>query len=136
MRHRKQSTTFGRSSAHRQALLGALVCALILEKRIKTTVPRARAASRLAERMVTLAKSGGLAQRRRALAVLRREDCVRELFSSIASQCGERQGGYTRMLKTTCQRNDGAPMAILEWVDIAAVSRKKKVTEKEQQTKA
>ncbi|MCA1807931.1 MAG: bL17 family ribosomal protein, partial [Lentisphaerae bacterium] len=79
MRHRVLTETFGRSTAHRQAMLAAVVCGLITEKRVKTTLPKAKAARRLAERMVTLGKKGTLASRRRALAVLHRPTVVKHL---------------------------------------------------------
>ncbi len=132
MRHRRIATTFGRSSAHRQAMLASLVCALIHEKRIETTVLKARTAGRLAEKMVTLAKRGNVAARRRAVSVLRREDRVKTLFAEIAPQCQDRSGGYTRVIKLARWRRDGAPLALLEWVNIKPVDKKKKPAAKDQ----
>ena len=129
MRHKMVSTTFGRSSAHRRALLARLVCCLIEEKRIETTLPRARAARSLAEKMVTLARRGGLAARRKAIATLRRPLVVKALFEQIAPQCQDRSGGYTRIIKRGARRGDNAPVAILEWVSIVPVDKKKKKPE-------
>ena len=126
MRHKMVSTTFGRSSAHRRAMLARLVCCLIEEKRIETTLSRARAARSLAEKMVTLARRSGLAARRKAIATLRRPPVVKTLFEQIAPQCQDRSGGYTRIIKCGARRGDNAPMAILEWVSIAPVDKKKK----------
>lgn len=126
MRHKMLSTTFGQSSAHRRAMLAQLVCALIEEKRIETSLPRAKAARSLAEKMVTLARSGTLAARRKAIAVLRRPPMVKALFEQIAPQCQDRFGGYTRIVKCGARRGDNAPMAILEWVSILPVDKKKK----------
>ena len=126
MRHKVVSTTFGRSSAHRQAMLAQLVCCLIEEKRIETTLSRARAARSLAEKMVTLARRGSLAARRRAIATLRWPPLVKVLFEQIAPQCQDRSGGYTRIIKRGSRRGDNAPVAILEWVSIAPVDKKKK----------
>ena len=126
MRHKMVSTTFGRSSAHRRAMLARLVCCLIEEKRIETTLPRARAARSLAEKMVTLARAGTLAARRKAVATLRRPPVVKALFEQIAPQCQDRSGGYTRIIKCGARRGDNAPMAILEWVSIAPADKKKK----------
>ena len=129
MRHKMVSTTFGRSSAHRHALLGRLVCCLIEEKRIITTLSRAKAARSLAEKMVTLARRGGLAARRSAIATLRWPPAVKALFEQIAPQCQDRSGGYTRIIQLGARRGDNAPMAILEWVSIAPLDKKKKKSE-------
>ncbi len=129
MRHKMVSTTFGQSSAHRRAMLAQLVCSLIEEKRIETTLPRARAARSLAEKMVTLARRGGLAARRKAIAVLRQPPVVKTLFEKIAPLCQDRSGGYTRIVKLGERRGDSAPVAILEWVSIAHVDKKKKKPE-------
>ncbi|MCX6991627.1 MAG: 50S ribosomal protein L17 [Kiritimatiellaeota bacterium] len=126
MRHKMVSTTFGRSSAHRRAMLAQLVCCLIEEKRIETTLSRAKAARSLAEKMVTLARSGTLTARRRAIAILRRPPLVKALFEQIAPQCQDRSGGYTRIIKRGARQGDNAPVAILEWVSIAPVDKKKK----------
>ncbi len=125
MRHKVVSQKFGRSTAHRQAMVASVVCGLILEKRIQTTLPKARAARRLAERMVTLGKKGTLAARRQAISVLRRPELVKELFEEIVPQCSDRSGGYVRILKTCDRRSDGSTMAIMEWVDVAHVSKRK-----------
>ncbi len=125
MRHQVVTTKFGRTTEHRAAMLAAVVCGLILEKRVRTTLPKARAARRLAERMVTLGKQGTLAARRRAAAVLRRPAPVKQLFEEIAPRCASRAGGYTRIIKLDDRRSDGAAMAMLEWVDVAYVSRRK-----------
>lgn len=129
MRHKMVSTTFGRSSAHRHALLARLVGCLIEEKRIVTTLSRAKAARTLAEKMVTLARRGGLAARRKVIATLRRPPVVKALFEQIAPLCKDRSGGYTRIIKLGLRRGDNAPMAILEWVSIASVDKKKKKPE-------
>ena len=107
-------------------MLAQLVCCLIEEKRIETTMARARAVRSLAEKMVTLARRGGLAARRKAIATLRRPPMVKALFEQIAPQCQDRSGGYTRIIKCGARRGDNAPMAILEWVSIAPVDKKKK----------
>ncbi len=116
MRHRVVDKKFGRSSAHRKAMVTSLVCALIKDKRIKTTVKKAKVARREAEKMVTLARKGDLAARRRAVSLLRRRDCVAELFDSLVKQFEGRNGGYTRIIRTAPRVGDGAEMAYLEWV--------------------
>jgi len=118
MRHRKRTTKLGRTGAHRDALLASLVCNLILDgKRITTTLPKAKAASQLAEKMVTLGKKGTLAARRSAISKLRQPKPVGDLFESIAPKYSERSGGYTRITKLGQRLSDGSEMAILEWVD-------------------
>lgn len=116
MRHRVVDKKFGRSSAHRKAMVSSLVCALIKDKRIKTTVKKAKVTRREAEKMVTLARKGDLAARRRAVSLLRRRDCVAELFDSLVKQFEGRNGGYTRIIRTAPRAGDGAEMAYLEWV--------------------
>lgn len=128
MRHKMVSTTFGRSSAHRRALLARLVCCLIEEKRIVTTLSRAKATRSLAEKMVTLARRGGLDARRKAIATLQHPAVVKVLFEQIAPQCQDRSGGYTRIIQLGARRGDNAPVAILEWVSITPVDKKKKKT--------
>lgn len=126
MRHRVVSSTFGLSVPHRKAMLVALVCSLIDERRIKTTLPRARAARRLAERMVTLAKAGTVASRRKAASVLQRKSVVNTLFNDIAPQCQDRAGGYVRITKTGQRKSDNSTMAVMEWVTIKPMDKKKK----------
>ena len=116
MRHRKDDKKLGRSGAHRKALVASLVCGLIQEKRIQTTLPKAKIARRAAEKMVTLARSNTVAARREAVAQLRRKHCVRELFDTIAPQYEGRSGGYTRIVRLGARVGDGAEMAMLEWV--------------------
>ena len=115
--------------------MAALVCALIEEKRIKTTLAKARAAKSVAERMVTVARAGGLAARRRALARLRREDRVEELFGKIVPQLAGRAGGYTRIVRLGRRRSDGSEMALLEWMGIAPVDKRRKKKEEQAEAK-
>ncbi len=117
MRHRKKTVKLGRTSEHRRALLASLVCGLIIQKRIRTTLAKAKAARPVAEKMVTLGKEGTLAARRRALAKLRQKAPVTELFSALAPSFQGRAGGYTRILHVERRTGDNAPMALLEWVD-------------------
>ncbi len=126
MRHKVNSKKLGRTAEHRKALLGSLVVNLIKRKRIRTTLTKARMASRLADKMVTLGKRDNLAARRLAVSQLRDKDAVSILFKDIATQFVERNGGYTRTLKLGKRASDGSEMALLEWVGIAAPVRKKK----------
>jgi len=120
MRHRKRTVKLGRRSAHRNELLANLVCALIDNKRIKTTLPKARAARGLAEKMVTLGKKGTLAHRRQAISKLKQVDSVKELFDNVAPAFADRTGGYTRIVKLGRRISDSSEMVLLEWVDAIA----------------
>ncbi len=130
MRHKVKSKRLGRSSAHREALVAGLVCHLIERKRITTTLPKAKAASSLAERMVTLGKKAladetrSLTLRRQAVAKLHRKDRVAQLFDEVAPAFTEREGGYTRIVKLGRRASDSSEMAILEWVDLAGAKSK------------
>ena len=117
MRHRKRTVKLGRTSAHRNELLANLVCALIDNKRIKTTLPKARAARSLAEKMVTLGKKNTLATRRQAISALKQVDSVKELFDNVAPVFADRAGGYTRIVKLGRRMSDSSEMVLLEWVD-------------------
>lgn len=118
MRHLKRTAKLGRTSEHRQALLANLVCSLIKERRITTTLAKARAARPVAEKMMTLAKGGTLHDRRLASSrLLQDEQAVRVLFSELAPAHRDRRGGYTRILKLNQRQGDAASLAILEWVE-------------------
>ena len=136
MRHKVKSKKLGRTAEHRKALLSSLVVNLIKRKRIKTTIVKARMAARMADKMVTIGKRGDLAARRLAVADLRDKDAVSALFKDIAPQFEGRSGGYTRALKLGKRASDGAEMAILEWVGIAAPVRSKKTDKKEKEATA
>ena len=121
MRHRKRTAKLGRTSSHRNAMLSNLVCSLIVHKRVTTTLARSKAARSVAEKMVTLGKSGTLHDRRLAAARLHQEDAVKVLFTEIAPAQKGRNGGYTRIVKLYPRQGDAAEKAILEWVDFTAV---------------
>lgn len=120
MRHRVKKIKLGRTAAHRDALLSSLVCNLINEKRIVTTLPKAKVARSFAEKMVTLGKRGTLADRRRAISKLQRKERVAVLFNEIAPGFKDRQGGYTRIIKIGKRPGDNAEMAILEFVEYSS----------------
>lgn len=105
-----------RPSHQRRALLRNLVTSLLDAERVTTTVPRAKNAARIAEKMITLAKRGDLHARRQAAAYLLNEDVVKKLFDVLGPRYAERKGGYTRVLKLGQRRGDGAPMAVVELV--------------------
>ena len=120
MRHLKRTAKLGRTGSHRNAMLANMVCSLILHKRITTTLPKARAARSVAEKMVTLAKSGTVHDRRLAVSRLHQEDAVKILFKDIAPANATRKGGYTRIIRLGERNGDAAQLAILEWVDQVA----------------
>lgn len=106
----------GRPTAHRRADLRGMVTSLFEHGRIQTTVTRAKEVAPIAERMITVGKTGTLAARRRALGYITKEDVVTKLFSEIAPSFKDRNGGYTRIMRTGPRRGDAAEMAILELV--------------------
>lgn len=106
----------GRDSAHRKALFRSLVTALIANGKIETTDIKAKEARSLAEKTITLAKKGDLHSRRMAAAVITDPAVLQKLFNEVAGRYTERNGGYTRILKTGPRRGDAAPMVILELV--------------------
>ncbi|WP_211062431.1 MULTISPECIES: 50S ribosomal protein L17 [Heyndrickxia] len=115
----------GRTSAQRKALLRDLATDLIINERIETTEARAKELRSVVEKLVTLGKRGDLHARRQAAAYVRHEtadaetkqDAVQKLFSVIAERYADRRGGYTRILKVGPRRGDGAPVAIIEFVE-------------------
>src|SRR5216110_3229733 len=125
MRHQKKTVKLGRTAEHRKALLANQVCSLIEHQRIKTTLAKAKAVRPLAERMVTLGKNGSIHARRTALATLRQKNAVRKLFDDIAPRSAERNGGYTRIIKLGYRKSDSAPIAFIEWVDMAEILEEK-----------
>lgn len=135
MRHRVQSKRFGRSPSHRAALFSGLVCALIRERKITTTVAKARFVRMLAEKMVTLAKSATLSARRRAFQVLKDRRLVSVLFGEIGPSYKDRKGGYCRIVKIGQRRSDCASLAIIEWVGLTQIDRRKKEKTAEEKKK-
>ncbi len=140
MRHGKHRAKLGRTVSHRRCMVANMVKSLIENGRVTTTVQKAKEVRRHAERAVTLAKQGSLAARRRVIADLmvrynrldpkqaraarsgdtyaynRDRIVVGKLFSEMPERYAERQGGYTRIIRTDTRKGDGAEMAILEWV--------------------
>ena len=135
MRHRKNTVKLGRTSSQREALFASLVSNLILAKRVKTTLPKARAAKRMADKMVTVGKQGTLAARRRALSLLKQEKAVAELFAAVAPAMKDRAGGYTRVIKLGKRQSDSSEMCILEWVDFVPKAKKAKAEKTEEAPK-
>ena len=136
MRHRKRTAKLGRQFEHRNAMLANMVCSLIKHKRIQTTLAKAKAVRSVAEKMVTLGKSGSIHDRRLASARLHQEEAVRILFNEIAPTHKERNGGYTRIIRLNQRQGDAAELAILEWVDIGVAEPETPKAEKPEKTKA
>lgn len=105
---------FSRKTGPRQALLRNLVTSLIIAERIETTEAKAKEITSIADKMITLGKSGDLHARRQALSYMMDENAVTKLFEKIAPRFEDRDGGYTRIMKKGYRRGDGAPMVILE----------------------
>jgi len=123
MRHKVAGWKLGRNTSHRRSLLRNLVTSLILEERIETTVPKAKALRPLVEKMITLGKRGDLAARRQALAYLMTSAAVDKLFDTIGPRFGDRQGGYLRIVRAGWRKGDGAEQAIIELVGTELVKR-------------
>ena len=136
MRHQKNTRKFGRTSQHRDLMLANIVASLILHKRVKTTLAKAKAARPLAEKLVTLGKGGTLHDRRLAVAKIGQKDAVALLFTSIAPGFKDRKGGYTRIVKLGPRQSDAAPVAFLEWVDYVVESEAAPVEKTEKPAKA
>ena len=117
MRHRRAGKKLGRDSAHRRALYANLASALIEHGRIETTEAKAKAVKPIAEQMITLGRRGDIHARRQALAYLRSQEVVHELFSEVAPRFKDRPGGYTRIVKIGRRQGDAAEMVYLELVD-------------------
>ena len=114
MRHKVAGWKLGRNTAHRRSLLRNLVTSLILENRIETTIPKAKAMRPHVEKMITLGKRGDLAARRLAAAYLMTDEAVRVLFDKVAPRYGDRNGGYLRIIRAGWQKGDGAEKAFVE----------------------
>jgi large subunit ribosomal protein L17 len=123
MRHRKSGKKLKRDLSGRRALLRGLVTNVIEEERITTTVPKAKAAKPLVERMITLAKRDTLHARRQAAAFLLKPEAVQKLFEKIGPRFTQRSGGYTRIVKLGWRKGDGAETAKLELVGSELVKR-------------
>lgn len=116
MRHRKSGKALSRTGTHKRAMTRNMVTSLFEHERIVTTTPKAKEVRKVAEKMITLAKRGDLHAKRQALSFIQSRDVVAKLFTVIQEQFADRNGGYTRIIKTGQRRGDAAPMAILELV--------------------
>lgn len=131
MRHNRQTHRLGRSHSERKALLENLTASLLRYQEIKTTAPKAKAAKRMADRMITLGKNDTLASRRNAFSCLQDHDLVSKLFREIAPRFKNRKGGYTRILLLGRRKGDGAQLAILELTEKEIKVKEPKKAKKE-----
>ena len=133
MRHNKAINHLGRKSGHRKALLANMATSLILNKRIQTTVAKAKALQVYIEPLITKSKDDSTHSRRVVFSYLKNKEAVAELFRTVAPKIADRPGGYTRVLKTGFRQGDGADMALIELVDFneaALASSTKKAAKK------
>ncbi|MDQ0462764.1 large subunit ribosomal protein L17 [Caulobacter ginsengisoli] len=117
MRHGKAHRKLGRTSAHRTAMFANMSASLIKHEQIVTTLPKAKELRPIVEKLVTLAKRGGLHARRQAISHVRDVEQVGKLFAVLGPRYKERPGGYIRVLKAGYRHGDNAPMAVIEFVD-------------------
>jgi large subunit ribosomal protein L17 len=117
VRHQRKGKKLGRDASHRKALYSNLAGALIEHGRIKTTEAKAKAVKPIAEKMITLGRRGDLSARRQALAYLRSQEVVHQLFAEVAPRFADRPGGYSRIVKIGPRFGDAAEMVYLELVD-------------------
>ncbi len=126
MRHRVGGRKLGRTTSHKDAMLRNMVTSFLKFETIETTDAKAKELRRVAEKMITLAKRGGLHARRQAAAVIREKDVVKKLFDEIGARFADRQGGYTRIVKTGFRAGDSAPLAVIELLAKPAAEKKEK----------
>jgi large subunit ribosomal protein L17 len=131
MRHGKKVNHLGRKSAHRQALLSNLASSLIINKRISTTVAKAKALRKYVEPLLTRSKDDTTHSRRTAFSYLQNKESVQTLFSEVASKIADRPGGYTRIIKLAGTRlGDNAEMCFIELVDFNTLYTKEGAVKK------
>lgn len=116
MRHLVDHRKLGRTASHRKALLRNLATSLVLCERIETTLPKALELRRVADKLITLAKTGTLHARRQAASILLDESALKKLFNGLGQRFLDRQGGYTRIYKFGFRRGDSAEMAAIEYL--------------------
>lgn len=121
MRHNKKFNHLGRQAGHRKSMLSNMACSLILHKRIKTTVAKAKALKMYVEPLITKSKVDSTHSRRTVFSSLKQKEAVTELFREISPKIADRPGGYTRILKTGFRLGDGAEMCFIELVDFNTV---------------
>ena len=135
MRHNKKFNHLGRKKAHRDAMLANMTISLIMHKRINTTVAKAKALRIFAEPIINRAKKDDMANRRLVFSYLQNKEAVKELFGVVADKIAERNGGYTRILKTGNRLGDNAETCFIELVDFNEAMLKEKAENKAPKTR-
>lgn len=130
MRHLKGGFKLRRNPSHRKSLLRNLTASIIEKNRIETTLAKVKAVRPIVEKMITMGKSGTLADKRRAMAYLYKRKTVKILFDEVAPRFMDRAGGYTRIIHTDFRKGDGAELAILEFTDYIFQQKEKKAKDK------
>jgi len=128
MRHRVAGRKLSRHTQHRKLMFRNMVVSLLQHERITTTLAKGKELRSWADKIITLGKKGNLHARRQAFALLRDRNVVKKLFDEIAPQVKDREGGYTRILKTGWRKGDGAPLSLVQLVTYAPPEEKKKST--------
>lgn len=123
MRHRVGGFKLKRDISARRALLRNLVTSVVMDERVETTIPKAKAVKPLVEKMITLAKEGTLHSRRQAASFLQTPESVKKLFDKLGPRFGQRNGGYTRIVRVGFRQGDGAEVCKLELVGSELVRR-------------
>src|SRR5215470_6174009 len=137
MRHLKAGSRLKRDGGSRKSLLRNLVTSVILEERVITTVPKAKAIKPLVDKMITLGKQDTLHARRQAAAFLQTPASVKKLFDTLGTRFGQRNGGYTRIVRVGPRKGDGAEQAMIELVGSELVKRAaERAKRKEEKLKA
>jgi large subunit ribosomal protein L17 len=126
MRHKVAGYKLGRTTSHRRSLLRNMATSLIIEERIETTVPKAKALRPIVEKMITLGKKGDLAARRQAHSYLMTSTAVDKLFDTLSPRFGDRDGGFTRITRAGWQKGDGAEKAFIEFLGSEKLVEEKK----------
>jgi large subunit ribosomal protein L17 len=126
MYHRISGRKLGMKTDVREAMLKNMVTSLIVHERITTTVTRAKELRKIADRMITLGKKGNLAAIRQAAVTVKTKEALGKLFKDLGPRFAERNGGYTRIIRSSNRKGDNAPMVIMEWVDKAKTGEAEK----------
>lgn len=135
MRHGKKVNHLGRTSSHRHALMSNMAASLILNKRINTTLAKAKALRKYVEPLITKSKSDSTHSRRVVFSYLQNKFAVTELFREVSAKVADRPGGYTRIIKLGNRPGDAAEMAMIELVDFNTLYTKEKVAKKAKTTR-
>lgn len=117
MKHGIKQRKLNRTSQHRLAMFANMAAALVKHEQIVTTLPKAKELRPFVEKLITLGKKGGLANRRLAMSRMRDQDQVKKLFDTLGERYKAREGGYIRIMKAGFRYGDNAPMAVIELVD-------------------